>query len=218
MSLARLKKEGFIAILRHISPENMRDVAKALYSGGVRFIEVTFNPSSEKTVYDTQKSICIINDLYGDEVCVGAGTVLTMEYARKAKEAGAEFLVSPCTNLNIISYAKENDILSMPGAYTPNEIMNAYDNGADVVKIFPVLPNNIDYLRVITAPLSHIPFIPTGGVNPSNIEEFMKCGALAVAAGATVVTNEMIQKSDYAQITKNATLHVEAVRSFLCTR
>lgn len=218
MRIDRLKKDGFIAILRHIPSESARDVAKALYNGGVRFIEVTFNPSSDKTIYDTQKSINTINELYGDDICVGAGTVLTMEYAKRAREAGAKFLVSPCTNLNIVSYASENNIISIPGAYTPCEIMSAFENGADVVKIFPILPNAIDYLKVITAPLSHIPFIVTGGINPNNVEEFMKCGAIAVAAGATVVTNEMIQKGDFAQITENAMLHVEAVRRFLCTR
>ncbi len=217
MNLEYLKQEGFIAILRHIAPENIADTAMALYQGGVRLFEVTFDPSS-KTVYDTQKSIYTIRELYQDKVCIGAGTVLTTTHAKSAREAGAEFLVSPCTDLNMISYAAQNNMLSIPGAYTPNEILYAYENGADVVKIFPLLPHDTDYLKVITAPLSHIPFIPTGGINPDTIENYLNCGAAAVAAGATIVTNELIQQGNFAQITENARLHVEAVRRCRCTK
>lgn len=217
MSLDRLRHEGFIAILRHITSADISAAARALYEGGVRFFEITFDPSTPD-VSDTQKSISTIRDLYGDDVCVGAGTVLTMDYAKSAKEADAEFLVSPCTNPHIINYAAENNMISIPGAYTPNEIMYAYENGADIVKIFPLLPNCTDYLKVVTAPLSHIPFIPTGGINPNNIKDFMECGAIAVAAGATIVTSELIHNGDFSQITRNARLHIEAVRRCRCIK
>lgn len=145
---------------------------------------------------------------------VGAGTVLTMEYAMSAKDAGAEFLVSPCTNKDIIDYARINNMISIPGAYTPNEILNAYNIGADIVKIFPVAPDEIGYLKNILAPLSHIPFIPTGGVNLNTITPFLDMGAVAVGAGASIFTPEMVENQEFNKITESARLHVEQAMKF----
>lgn len=206
-----LKKYKFISILRNVSPEYSADVIKALYDGGVRIFEVTFNPSKDNTIEDTQKIIKDIYSLYGNTVVAGAGTVITMEFAEAAYDAGAKFLVSPCTSKSIIDFAKEHNIISIPGAYTPNEILNAYNMGADIVKIFPVAPDEIGYLKNVLAPLSHIPFIPTGGVNVNTIKPFLDLGAVAVAAGASVFTKEMAESGDFETITKRAREHVEQI-------
>lgn len=202
-----IKKHRFIAILRHIPLHTVEGVAKALYEGGVRIFEVTFNPSASNTVEETGAIIKKIKSMYGEEISVGAGTVINLEFARGAFEAGAEFLVSPCTKPEVISFAKENGMLSIPGAYTPTEIVNAYDLGADIVKVFPVAPHEVGYLKNVMSPLSHIPFIPTGGINPDTVEEFLKTGAVAVAAGATVVTKDLAEKGDWETITNNAKKH-----------
>ena len=102
----------------------------------------------------------------------------------------------------------------MPGAYTPTEIMNAYNMGADIVKIFPIAPDQIGYLKNVLSPLSHIPFVPTGGVNPDTIKPFMEMGAVAVGAGLSVYTNEMLEKGEYDKITKNAKLHTSIVKEY----
>ena len=104
-------------------------------------------------------------------------------------------------------------MLSMPGAFTPTEIVEAYQAGADVVKIFPIRPDDISYLKVILPPLKHIPFMPTGGVNPQNAGEFIRLGAVAVAAGATVVLPDALRRGDYAAIREAARAHVEAVQA-----
>ena len=202
-----IKKHRFIAILRHIPLHTVEGVAKALYEGGVRIFEVTFNPSAADTVEETSAIIQKIKAMYGEEISVGAGTVINLEFARGAFEAGAEFLVSPCTKPEVISFAKENGMLSIPGAYTPTEIVNAYDLGADIVKVFPVAPHEVGYLKNVMSPLSHIPFIPTGGINPDTVEEFLKTGAVAVAAGATIVTKDLAEKGDWKTITANAKKH-----------
>jgi len=212
MNIGVLKKHRFIAILRHVNHSDIKEVAQALYDGGVRIIEVTFDPSNQETVYNVTKSVHIIRELYGENIHIGAGTVLTMEFAEAAYRAGAEFMVSPCTDQKIIAYAKEHDMLSMPGAYTPTEIMNAYNMGADVVKIFPVLPENIDYLKTIISPLSHIPFVPTGGINPITIKDFLNTGAIAVAAGASLVNSNIIQNRDFKIITENVRKHLDRIR------
>ena len=207
MSMELIKKHRFIAILRHIPLHTVEGVAKALYEGGVRIFEVTFNPSAADTTEETGAIIKTIKALYGEEISVGAGTVLNLEFASAAYEAGAEFIVSPCTKPEVIAFTKEHGMLSIPGAYTPTEIVNAYDLGADVVKVFPVAPHEVGYLKNVMSPLSHIPFIPTGGINPDTVEAFLATGAVAVAAGATIVTKALAEQGDWKTITENARRH-----------
>ncbi|MBR2466717.1 MAG: bifunctional 4-hydroxy-2-oxoglutarate aldolase/2-dehydro-3-deoxy-phosphogluconate aldolase [Clostridia bacterium] len=202
-----IKKHRFIVIFRHIPKEYAKAAARACFDGGVRIFEITFNPSSETTKEDTVGIIRAVKDELGDEISVGAGTVINLDYAKAAYEAGAEFIVSPCTKEDVIGYSKEKGMLSIPGAYTPTEIVNAYDMGADIVKVFPVLPSEVPYLKNVMSPLSHIPFIPTGGINPDTVEEFMDTGAIAVAAGASVVTKALVEAGDFKTVTENAKRH-----------
>lgn len=209
-----IKKHKFIAILRHIPKERAADVVRAMYDGGVRIFEVTFNPSADDTIAETQSIIRTISALFGNEVCVGAGTVINLEFAKAAHDAGAKFLVSPGTKESVVRFAKENGMLAIPGAYTPTEIMNAYDMGADIVKVFPVAANEAGYLKNVMSPLSHIPFIPTGGINPDTVEEFMNTGAVALAAGATIATKAMAENGDYDAICENARRHIEKIGNY----
>ncbi|MBE6601690.1 MAG: bifunctional 4-hydroxy-2-oxoglutarate aldolase/2-dehydro-3-deoxy-phosphogluconate aldolase [Ruminococcaceae bacterium] len=211
-SMEFIKTYKFIGILRHISPAVAADTVRAMYEGGVRIFEVTFNPSLASTVADTQAIIRTVKELYGDSVSVGAGTVISEDFARAAHEAGAEFIVSPCTKESVIAYTKANGMLAIPGAYTPTEILHAYEMGADIVKIFPVAPHEIGYLKNVMSPLSHIPFIPTGGINPDTVDAFLNTGAVAVAAGATIVTKELAEGGCFEKITENARLHTEIAR------
>lgn len=198
--------------MRHIACADIKDVIEALYAGGVRIVEITFDPSKDDTIKDVAKSFQIAREMYGDKICVGAGTVLSKKYAEAAYNASAEFIVSPCTDKRIIAYTKEHGMLSMPGAYSPTEIMNAYGMGADIVKIFPVLPDNIDYLKTIMSPLSHIPFVPTGGINPKTIKEFLNTGAIAVAAGATIVNTTIIKNKQFEIITQSVKEHINGIK------
>ena len=212
MSMELLKKYRFVGIFRHIPPEYALKAAQAMYEGGVRIFEITFDPSRDTTMEETGGIIRQLRDSFGPEVSVGAGTVVSVDFARKAWESGAEFIVSPCTNPAVISYTKKKGILSIPGAYTPTEIMNAYEMGADVVKIFPILPDGDAYLKNVISPLSHIPFMVTGGINPETIEKFLDTGATAVAAGATIVTRDLVERGDFDTIRENARRHTEKIR------
>ena len=207
MSMELLKKYRFVGIFRHIPPQHALDTAKAMYEGGIRIFEVTFDPSGNTTSQETCGIIRQLRQNFGAEVSVGAGTVLTVEMAEGAWKAGAEFIVAPCTNPEVIRYTKEKGMLSIPGAYTPTEIMTAYELGADVVKIFPILPDGEAYLKNVISPLSHIPFMITGGINPDTIEKFLATGPVAVAAGATIATRELAEKGDFETIRKNALAH-----------
>lgn len=212
MSMELLKKYRFVGILRHIPADKALEAAKAMYEGGIRIFEVTFDPSREDTCQQTGSIIRTLRDNFGTDVGVGAGTVLSVEFARAAWEAGAEFIVAPNTDPAVIAFTKEKGMLSIPGAYTPTEIMNAWHLGADVVKIFPILPDGEAYLKNVISPLSHIPFMITGGINPDTIEKFLATGPVAVAAGATIVTKDLVERGDYDTIRENARRHTEKIR------
>jgi len=212
MSMELLKKHRFVGILRHIAPQYALKAARAMYEGGIRIFEVTFDPSDPNTEQVTGGIIRTLRESFGEDVSVGAGTVLCVAYAQAAYDAGAEFIVAPNTDPQVIAFTKARGMLSIPGAYTPTEIMNAYNLGADVVKIFPILPDAEAYLKNVISPLSHIPFMITGGINPDTIEKFLATGPVAVAAGATIVTKELVERGDYATITENARRHTEKIR------
>lgn len=207
-----LKKEKFIAILRNTPEDKFEKTVNALFEGGIRIFEVTFNPSKKDTTETVKNYLNIIKSTFGNEAHICAGTVIFPEFAEAAHEAGAECIVAPNTDEKIIKLAKQYGMLSIPGAYTPTEIMTAYNLGADIVKIFPILPDEIGYLKNVISPLSHIPFITTGGVNLNNAADFLNCGAVAVAAGVTLVPNEYLENNDYAAIKENAQMFLKAIR------
>lgn len=213
MSMELLKKHRFVGIFRHIRPEYALQAAKAMYEGGVRIFEITFDPSRAATIEETGSIIRQLRENFGTDVSVGAGTVLSVEFARAAWEAGAEFIVAPNTDVRVINFTKEKGMLSIPGAYTPTEIVSAYQLGADIVKIFPILPDGEAYLKNVISPLSHIPFMVTGGINPDTIEKFLATGATAVAAGATIVTRELVEKGDFDAIRLNALRHTQKIQT-----
>ena len=207
-----LKKEKFIGLLRNVPIEKTEEVAWAMYKGGVRIFEVTYNPSKKDTVKTVEKQFEILKSSLND-IGICAGTVVFPELVTAAKKCGAKAIVSPNVNLDVIKLTKENKMLSIPGAYTPSEIAYAYDAGADIVKVFPVLPNDILYLKTVMSPLSHIPFITTGGVNPDTINSFLEAGALAVAAGASVVKPELLKENDYKGIEYEAKRHIDEIKN-----
>lgn len=213
MSLELLKKHRFVGILRHIRPAVALDAAKAMYEGGIRIFEITFDPSKDTTQQETGDIIRQLRAYFGPDVSVGAGTVLSVAYAQTAWEAGAQFIVAPNTDEQVIAYTKEKGMLSIPGAYTPTEIMRAYQLGADVVKIFPILPDGEAYLKNVIGPLSHIPFMVTGGINPNTVEKFLATGATALAAGVTIVTPALAENGCFDTIRENARQHIEKIQN-----
>ena len=206
-----IKKHRFIAILRNVPLEKAEKTVRALYDGGIRIFEVTFTPSKSDTIETVTKTFDLIKKL-GNDVSLCAGTVVCEDFVRAAKESGAGCIVSPHSDEKIIKLTKELGMISIPGAFTPTEIMNAYNWGADIVKIFPILPDNIAYLKNVISPLSHIPFITTGGVRLDTAKAFLDCGAVALAAGATVITPNCLANDDYEGIKKNAEAFVNICR------
>ena len=203
-----LKAARFIAIARRVPREKIVRCAEAVADAGVTFLEITFDPSDPDTLADTAAKVELVRKAL-PAMHVGCGTVLTVEMADAAAGAGAEYLVAPNTKLAVIERAHRHALPMIPGAYTPTEIAAAYDAGADLVKIFPVPPGAEGYVKNVMSPLSHIPFIVTGGVNPQTIRAMLGTGAVAVAAGATILRPDLVAAGDYTAMTGLAKLHLE---------
>ena len=194
-----------IAIVRGMEPEYCVKLAEALCEGGINMVEITFNQKSTDHFRATTDAIRAISKELPDKVMVGAGTVLTKEQVDLAKEAGALYItvatVTPSTNTDVIRYAKEQGLVTMPGAMTPSEIETAYEAGADFVKIFPVGNLGAAYIKAVKAPMSHIPVLAVGGVNEKNIAEFIRAGAIGAGVGGNLVNAEWIRNGEFDKIT-----------------
>lgn len=214
MSQAVLEKilEGkIIAIVRGIPSTKIVGLAQALEKGGVNCIEVTFDQTSEEKVKDTLAAIRAIKDALGDKVCVGAGTVMSVEQVHQAVEAGAEYMISPNVNEAVIRETKKLDKVSIPGAMTPTEAAFAYECGADIVKLFPAGLLGAAYVKAVKAPLKHIPVTAVGNVNVENCEEFLKAGAVGVGVGGSLVSAKLVDEGRFDEITATAKAYVEAL-------
>ncbi|CAM4018180.1 2-dehydro-3-deoxyphosphogluconate aldolase/4-hydroxy-2-oxoglutarate aldolase [Lederbergia lenta] len=206
-TLSAIQDQKLIAIIRNLPPADVLKVSKALRDGGVRIIEITMN---------SPKALTVIEELtseLGDDIIVGAGTVLDPETARAAILAGAKFILSPTVNLETIKCTKRYGALSIPGAFTPTEILTAFEHGADIVKVFPASLGS-DYIKDILGPLSQIPLLPTGGVNLGNIQSFIRAGAIGCGIGGSLVNSEEPVTEKYlAGLTDKAEQFISVVRN-----
>ena len=205
--LEKLLDGGIVAIIRSDSPDQLAEVAEALYEGGIAVIEVTF------TVPRVLETICSVRRRLGGKVLLGAGTVLDPESARAALLAGAEFVVAPSLDLDVIRLCHRYDKLAMPGAFTPTEVVRAWEAGADIVKIFPASVGGPAYLKALRGPLPQIRMMPTGGVNLQTLPDFLKAGACAVGLGGSLVEKQALQTGDLDRIRSLAAQYVELVRT-----
>lgn len=206
-------EEKLIVLFRRVPVEKMADLAKALVRGGVKLLEVTFDQEAEDPATLYAQSLETIREAVGDALCLGAGTVLTETQVRAAKAAGATFVLAPNTSRKVIELTRQLDMVSIPGAMTPTEIVDAWEYGADIVKLFPADDLGYHYIWNIRGPLPHIPIITTGGVNPQTIPEFLGYGASAVGTGVSIVDRNMLSVGDFTGIEELARQHVQAVRA-----
>lgn len=167
-----------IAIARGVDPERLMEAADALRSAGIPAIEVTLDSPDALSV------IPRLRDAYGDAVAVGAGTVMRLEDAKAAVDAGAEYLISPHTDLGVVDWAARSGVPAFPGALSPTEVVAAWDAGAAAVKVFPAGPLGPAYLKGLGGPLPHIGLVPTGGIDAGNARAYLDAGAVAVGVGS----------------------------------
>lgn len=190
-TLQTIKETKLIAILRNAKPNDILPIVETLYKAGIRAIEVTMN--SPKAL----ESIELISNEMKDKVVVGAGTVLDAESARLAILSGATFILSPTVDKDTIRMSKKYGAVSIPGAMTPTEILEAYEYGGDIIKVFPTTSLGPEYIKDLQGPLPHIPLLPTGGVSIDNVTDFIEAGAVGVGLGSALVNTKVETNKAY---------------------
>ena len=198
---------GVIAVIRAPSAEILLPIAQALIDGGVSAIEVTM--STPKAI----RGIEMLADHFGDRAVIGVGTVLDAATARDAIAAGAQFVLSPCFDEDVVATTRRYGKISVPGAFTPTEILKAWTCGADIVKVFPSTILGPGYIRDLLAPLPQLKLTPTGGVDAKNAGEWIKAGAVCVGAGSSLVSKDAMINQGFASITANAKAFVAAIKA-----
>jgi len=202
-----IREVGVVPVVRAESKEEALKIVQAILAGGVNILEITMTVPGAIQVMEK------LADEFGDKVLLGAGTVLDAETGRAAILAGAEFVVSPSTDLSLIQLCRRYSKPVMPGALTPTEVVYAWQSGADIVKIFPC--GNVGgpaYIRALRGPLPHIEMIPTGGVDLSTTADFIKAGAVAVCVGSALVDKKAVKAGKLEVLTQNASKFVELVK------
>ena len=208
-----IEKEKIIAIVRGAEPEQCEAVAKALYAGGIRLMEITYDQKRPESWQATANAIGALAREYEGRMFVGAGTVTCTQLVELTARAGGAFIISPDTDVEVIKKTRELGLVSMPGALTPSEIKTAHNAGADFVKLFPAGSLGAGYLKAVKAPLSHIKLMAVGGVNEENAAEFLKAGAAGLGVGGNLAKKAWIEAGEYDRLTAAAKALVEAVRS-----
>ncbi|WP_079527498.1 bifunctional 4-hydroxy-2-oxoglutarate aldolase/2-dehydro-3-deoxy-phosphogluconate aldolase [Halobacillus hunanensis] len=206
-TLQRMMEHKLVAVIRGAKGEEVLPIAKALNEGGIHILEITADTPQ------VGELIRHVKDELGDAVIVGAGTVLDPETARAAIMAGARFIFSPTVNLDTIQMTKRYGVVSIPGAMTPTEILTAYEHGADLIKVFPAGTMGPGYIKDVHGPLSHIPLMPTGGVDLSNVREYFEKGAVAAGLGSALVNlKQPLNEETLKEITAKAQQFVKAIK------
>ncbi|MGK9120525.1 bifunctional 4-hydroxy-2-oxoglutarate aldolase/2-dehydro-3-deoxy-phosphogluconate aldolase [Olivibacter jilunii] len=202
--LQHIKENQLVAIVRGADPKDILSIAEALYVGGIRLLEITMNSTEPLAAIEQ------VSNKLGDKLIIGAGTVLDSTMAKDAIHAGAHFILSPILDKRVIETTKSLNRVSIPGAYTATEIYQAYQMGADIIKVFPA--TSPSYLKDIAGPLPHIPLLPTGGITIDNIANFKKAGAVGFGIGSALVdTKQQVTGQYLLNLTHTARKFVEAV-------
>ncbi len=204
--LACIYSTGVVAILRASSSTTLIQAAQALQAGGVCAIEVTLTtPGALQVIELARQNI-------SDGTLFGAGSVLDAESARAAILAGAQFIVSPSLSVKVIELCRRYSVPVIPGAYTPTEIVNAWEAGADMVKIFPASVGGPEMIKALKAPLPQIDMLPVGGVELENTASFIRAGASAVGVGSSLVNERLLNQGAFEKITAQAQKFLQEVR------
>ncbi len=204
--LQRVLECGLVAVVRSQDSQQLVEVVRALADGGVTVVEITMSvPNALDVLRQVRQAL-------GDRVLLGAGTVLDPETARAVLLAGAEYIVSPTVNLEVIRLCRRYDKLVMPGAFTPTEILTAWEAGADIVKVFPAEVVGTAFFKALRGPLPQIRVMPTGGVDLTTAAAFLKAGACCLGVGSQLVEPEAVAKRNFDRVRELARQYAAVVK------
>jgi len=194
--LHAIEKTKVISIIRGIESQDILEVTSCLYAGGIRCMEITMNtPGALTMITETRRN---------KDILVGAGTVLSVDAAKRAIDAGAQFVLSPCLDVEVIKYCLDRDVLPIPGIFTPTEMFLAHNSGAELLKVFPAGIVGPQYIKDLLGPFSGMRLLPVGGVSLENTTAFMKAGAFAVGVGSFLANPSLAKAKDFATIRQRA--------------
>jgi 2-dehydro-3-deoxyphosphogluconate aldolase/(4S)-4-hydroxy-2-oxoglutarate aldolase len=205
-----LLNKKIIAIVRGMEETAILPLAEALAAGGIGLMEITFNQAKPDSFESTLRGISAVKERLGDKLLCGAGTVITPEQVDLAAKAGALFIVSPNTDVDVIKRTRKRNLASLPGAMTPSECLCAQMAGADFVKLFPAAALGVPYFKSIRAPLNHIRFLAVGGIDENNAADFINAGAAGLGIGGNLVNKDWIAAGEFDRITAAACKLVSA--------
>ena len=208
-ALSLLKETKLVAILRGIPVKQATDIATALYDGGVRVLEFTF---------DHDDPDCVAHNCQRIRAVIGCGTALTVQEVEASVEAGGQIVISPNVDVSVIAKTKALGAISMPGALTPTEIVMAYNAGADIVKLFPAGTLGVPYIKAVRGPLGYIPMSAVGGVRPETIADFLNAGVCGFGVGGELVKKEFVRSGDMNALTSRARKFVHAIEQWEANR
>jgi len=209
--LKSVKENKVIAVVRGVEASLCLKVAEALYEGGIRLIEVTYNQSDPSSWQANADTIGMLAERLEGRMLVGAGTVTNTDLVDMTFRSGGRYIISPNVNEAVIKRTRELGLVSIPGAMTPTEILNAYDFGADFVKLFPASDLGVAYVKSIRAPISHIPLLATGGITLDNASAFMDAGCAGLGVGGLLADKAAIAAGDFEKLTRSAKALLKAI-------
>jgi len=197
-----------VAVIRLKDEKKLLQVVEAIYLGGVKTIEITL------TVPNALESLAKLKKEFTGDILVGVGSVLSVDSAKQAIDAGAQFIVSPIFKKEILEYVGSKNLPMCPGAFNPTEIFSAYELGADIVKVFPADVVGMDFFKSIKSPMPQLKLMPTGGVTLTNAAQWLAKGACAVGIGSALVDQKLIENNNYSEVTKNAKTLMDTISSY----
>ncbi len=206
-----IEREKIISIIRGVDSDNLIPLAEAMYEGGIRLLEITYSADGSVSDEETAKNIEMLSRHFEGRMIIGAGTVITEKQVELTKKAGGKFIISPDTYESVIKKTRELDMVSMPGALTPSEIQSAHRYGADFVKLFPITNMGVEYVKAVKAPLSHIRLLAVGGINESNMADYLKAGVCGFGIGSNIVNKNLIDSGDYHTISELAKKYTKVI-------
>ena len=201
-----------ITICRRVYGEDLLRLADALYEGGIKLIEVTYDQADPACTEKTCASIRALYERFGDNMMFGAGTVLTPDQVVAAAEAGARYIISPNVDPEVIAKTKELGLVAIPGAMTPSEILSALKLGADIVKLFPSGYLGFGYIKDILGPISHVKLCATGGVNEETWGRYLDFGFVGAGISGRLCDKKCIAAGDFGEITRRAKAFMDITR------
>ena len=207
-----IEESKIITIVRGVASDKLIPLVQAMYDGGIRLVECTYDASGKKSDEAVAADIKMLYDTFGDKMAIGAGTVMSEKQVELTKKAGGSFIISPDTNPDIIKKTISEELVSIPGALTPSEVAAAHSYGADFIKVFPIDLFGSKYIKTLKAPLSNVRLLAVNGISDSNIKEYLDAGASGVGVGSGIVNKEMIQSGDFEGITKLAQKYTEKIQ------